>query len=58
MSLKSLLGMEDFLLSDEEIMQQIADARRKQQSELVFSEHNKRVVLKLSPLEIKGLNWF
>jgi len=50
--------MEDFLLSDEEIMQQIADARRKQQSELVFSEHKRKVVLKLSPVEREGMNWF
>jgi len=48
--------MESFLISDEEIMQKIADAHRSQQSELVFSENNKKVILKLSQLERKGMN--
>ena len=55
MSLKDLLGLESFNLSDVEIMNRITDARRKNIEILEFASGRKRVSINLVRLHPEGL---
>jgi hypothetical protein len=59
-SLKELLGLETFRLSDSEIMRAISNARSLGQEEVVFSSAQNKVVVSLSKVNPKGViswNW-
>ena len=59
MGLKTLLGMEQFKVTDREIMRKIEEAREKHLQEVVFFAGKKKVVLRLSEFHPEGLmdNW-
>ena len=55
MTLKKLLGLEAFPLTDEEIMQKIQEAQQRHLSVVEFSMPSKRVKIKVSDVEPQGM---
>ncbi len=55
MSLKHILGLEAFPLTEEEVMRKIEDARRRNISEVVFSMPRKKVKVHLCTTNPSGL---
>ena len=55
MSLKTLLGLETCVLSDEEIMRQIEEAYRKKLDEVEFSSPKRKVVVRLCQVNPAGI---
>ena len=55
MSLKALLGMDQFPVREEEIMRQIREAYIKGTNQVVFSSGSKRVRINLNRLSPEGL---
>tara|TARA_Y100000310_G_scaffold317846_1_gene371185 strand:- start:8537 stop:8740 length:204 start_codon:yes stop_codon:yes gene_type:complete len=52
MSVKELLGLEDFSISDAEIMRRLNEALSKGLTAIEFSSSNKQVVVKLRDVEL------
>jgi hypothetical protein len=52
MSVKELLGLEGFAISDAEIMRRINDAMKKGLAAVEFSSSEKQVVVKLRDVEL------
>ncbi len=55
MTLKKLLGLEAFPLTDEEIMRKIEDAQQRHLSVVEFSIPTKRVKIKVTDVEPQGV---
>jgi hypothetical protein len=55
MSLKILLGLESFDITEEEIMQKINDANHLQLREVEFASLNKKVKVKISSVNPAGI---
>ena len=55
MSLKMLLGLEDFSITDREIIEKINEAHRKQLLEVEFSSSHRKVTIRLSQVNPIGL---
>ena len=55
MSLKRILGLEAFSLTDEEIMQRLKEAQFKQLHEIVFTSGKKEVKVKICGVEPLGI---
>ncbi len=55
MSFKKLLGLDLFDVTEEEIVEKINEANRLQLNEVEFAFFNKRVKVKISPVNPKGM---
>lgn len=55
MSYKTLLGLESFDLTEHEIVNRINHARMKKQTYLEFISPNRKVVIKLNPVDPAGM---
>lgn len=55
MSLKRMLGLEQFPLDDQEIMRQIAEARRNNINIIEFSSGTKRARINISGISPEGM---
>lgn len=55
MTLKKIFGLEGFPLSEQQILQKLREAYHQKLTEVVFSDKNKKVRVKLSPLSPDGL---
>jgi len=55
MSYKSLLGLESFNLTEREIVDKIKHARSKHRTYIEFVSPNKKVVIKLNPVDPAGI---
>ena len=55
MSLKKLLGLETFPLSETEIMKKIDDAYQTSRDEIVFTFNSKKVTVRLSKISPLGM---
>ncbi len=55
MSMKILLGLNGFNLSEQEIVTAIANARCKGQEEVVFRSNSQKVVVKLAQVNPQGV---
>ncbi len=58
MSLKKLLGLEGFPLSDVEIAAKLAEARKQRKSEVVFRSGEKEVIVGLAKTNPNGITRF
>ena len=55
MSLKTLLGLESFQLTESEIARRTKEARVKRLSEIEFTSPKRKVKIKLKGLELPGI---
>ncbi len=55
MSLKSLLGLENFPVRDSEIMRRLEEARRNHEKEVVFRMPGRTVKVTLAAVNLQGL---
>jgi hypothetical protein len=53
--MKTLLGLDSFNISDEEIMRRIQAAYKQEKSEVTFSSGNKKIRINLTKLSPDGL---
>ena len=57
MSLKQLLGLEQCPISEEEIIEQIEESRRRRQSELEFKTPSGSIHLHLTSVNTQGMTY-
>lgn len=55
MSVKTLLGLEAFPITESEIIRKIEEAQRRHLSEIEFTSPRKRVLVKIGDVEPKGI---
>ena len=55
MSVKKLLGLENFSITEEEVMQKLEDAYRKRIYEVEFSSPRRKVKVKISDVNKAGV---